>query len=90
MAAHSRRFLPLGCAFVPSGSFQFVAFVTGILLNVIATAMAVPAVVDYIDGNPDWQVFLASMAVTYYVGLSLMEANRGAPRHVTLSAPASC
>jgi trk system potassium uptake protein TrkH len=69
---------------MPSGPLQFVAFVIGILLNVIATAMAVPAVVDYLDRNPDWQVFLASMAVTYYVGLSLMEANRGAPRHITL------
>ncbi|MBN2752774.1 MAG: TrkH family potassium uptake protein [Rhodospirillaceae bacterium] len=66
------------------GSFQFVLFVTGILLNVVASAMAVPAIVDYFDGNPDWQVFLASMSVTFYVGLSLMEANRGAPKHFSI------
>jgi trk system potassium uptake protein TrkH len=67
-----------------SSSFQFVAFVIGFLLNIVATAMAIPAAVDYFDGNSDWQAFVAAMALTYFIGLLLMEANRGAPRHIAL------
>ncbi|WP_337996757.1 TrkH family potassium uptake protein [Oleispirillum naphthae] len=65
-------------------SLQFVFYAVGFLLNLIAAAMAVPAAVDYFDGNPDWRVFLASMAVTFYVGLSLMEANRNATRRMSV------
>ncbi|SDG41301.1 trk system potassium uptake protein TrkH [Limimonas halophila] len=53
-----------------------VLFVIGILLSVLAAAMLVPAAVDLGYGNPDWQVFLASAAVTVFVGVSLILTTR--------------
>jgi len=53
-----------------------VLFVIGILLSVLAAAMLVPAGVDLVYGNPDWQVFLASAAVTVFVGVSLVLTSR--------------
>ncbi len=76
--------LPFQARIMSSGSFQFVAFVIGVLLNIVASAMAIPAAVDYFAHNSEWRGFAAAMALTYYVGLSLMEANRGAPRRVSL------
>jgi len=53
-----------------------VLFVIGILLSVLAAAMLAPAAVDLAYGNPDWQVFLASAAVTVFVGVSLVLTTR--------------
>jgi len=65
-------------------SLQFVFYAVGFLLNLVAVAMAAPAAVDFFSGNTDWRVFLASMAVTAYVGSSLMAANHAAPRRMTM------
>ncbi len=54
-----------------------VFFVIGILLAVMAALMVLPAVVDAAAGNPDWAVFATSAAVTLFVGVSLIIANRG-------------
>jgi trk system potassium uptake protein TrkH len=48
-----------------------IAFTIGLLLCVIAAAMVLPAVVDIVDGNPDWQVFLASSVITIFFGVLL-------------------
>ena len=53
-----------------------VLFIIGILLSVLAVAMAVPAVVDAFAGHSDWQVFAASTGVTLFVGVSLILTNR--------------
>lgn len=43
----------------------------------MAALMVLPAVVDGAAGNPDWAVFATSAAVTLFVGVSLIIANRG-------------
>lgn len=48
-----------------------VFFVIGILLTTLGTSMIVPAVVDAMVGNTDWQVFAASAALTIFVGLAM-------------------
>ncbi|RDD61739.1 TrkH family potassium uptake protein [Ferruginivarius sediminum] len=53
-----------------------VLFVIGVLLSVLAVAMIVPALVDIVLGHIDWQVFLASAAVTLFVGVSLILSTR--------------
>ena len=53
-----------------------VLFIIGILLSVLAVAMAVPAVVDAFAGHSDWQVFAASAGVTLFVGVSMILTNR--------------
>ncbi|OIQ90863.1 Trk system potassium uptake protein TrkH [mine drainage metagenome] len=52
-----------------------VLFVTGLVLAVLALAMGLPALVDAVDGNPDWLVFTASAGVTLFLGLALAAAN---------------
>lgn len=39
--------------------------------------MVLPTVVDAVAGNPDWAVFATSAAVTLFIGVSLIIANRG-------------
>lgn len=57
-------------------SFQFVFFVNGALLCVLAIAMLVPAVVDGVWSNLDWHVFVLASVATFVVGISLMLAYR--------------
>ena len=55
-----------------------VLFVSGVLICVLAGAMLAPALVDYIDNDEDWLVFVASAAICLFIGLSLAFANQGA------------
>ena len=45
-------------------------------MSTLASAMLIPAAVDAAVGNPDWQVFTASAAVTLFIGVSLILTNR--------------
>ncbi len=49
-----------------------VVFILGILLSVLAVAMAIPAIVDALVGHPDWQVFTASAGTSLFVGVSMI------------------
>lgn len=69
---------------MPFESFQLVLFAAGVLLNIIALAMAVPAGVDAFVGNDDWVAFLFAMAITAFVGLLLTESSRGPRRHFSI------
>lgn len=60
-------------------SFIFVAYVCGVAGLNLAAAMMVPMVVDLIDGNSDWQVFLASSLSIGFVSLALMLTFGGRP-----------
>ena len=53
-----------------------IAFVNGILLCILATAMLIPALVDALIGHPDWQVFSAAAGVTVFVGMGLVLTSR--------------
>ena len=50
--------------------FRPVFLVIGILLSTLAVMMAVPGVVDYFAGHPDWEVFMVSAGVTLFVGVA--------------------
>lgn len=52
--------------------------VCGSLLIALALAMLVPLLADLAGGHDDWEVFLASAALTLFVGAALVLANRGA------------
>ncbi|MFQ5985249.1 MAG: TrkH family potassium uptake protein, partial [Alphaproteobacteria bacterium] len=53
-----------------------ILMIVGILLTTLAVAMFLPALADASDGNPDWQVFLASAFLTLFIGVSLALTNR--------------
>lgn len=53
-----------------------VLFINGFLLLVLAAAMGIPALVDLVFEDLDWQVFLASAMVTAFAGLSLIFGSR--------------
>lgn len=57
--------------------FRPIAFVLGVLLTILAAAMMIPAIVDLANGNPDWQVFVASASVTLFIGVTLNLTSRG-------------
>ncbi len=48
-----------------------VLLVVGVFLTLLSLFMGVPALVDLIAGNPDWQVFTVSAGVTMFVGVAL-------------------
>jgi len=45
--------------------------ILGVLLATLAFGMCIPALVDAVLGNPDWQVFAVSAGLTLFVGVSL-------------------
>ncbi|MCK5547088.1 MAG: potassium transporter TrkH, partial [Rhodospirillaceae bacterium] len=51
--------------------FRPVLLIVGTLLATLAIAMCIPALVDAVAGNPDWQVFAVSAGLTLFVGVSL-------------------
>ena len=63
--------------------FRPALFITGVLLTTLAAAMLVPALADAANGDPGWRVFLASAAVTAFVGISMVLSFRA--RRVELS-----
>lgn len=48
-----------------------VIYVIGLLVAVLGATMLIPVVVDLVDNNPDWQVFLQSAVVTMLIGGSM-------------------
>ena len=52
--------------------FRPVVFVNGILLMVLAAAMAVPALVDFLSDDLDWRVFAVAGLVTLFAGLGMV------------------
>ncbi len=53
-----------------------VVFIIGILLVILAIAMIIPAIVDVAVGHADWQVFAASAALTFFVGVLMVLTTR--------------
>jgi trk system potassium uptake protein TrkH len=62
-----------------------VLFIIGLLMSLLAVAMGLPAIADLATGNPDWQVFAGSAAVSLFVGVGLMLTTRtGMHTHLNL------
>ena len=64
--------------------FRPIFFVIGVLLTTIALAMLLPAIVDGIAGNPDWQVFLAASVFTLFIGVAMALVNRTGEANLTV------
>ncbi len=56
--------------------FRPVFLVVGILLTTLAVGMIIPAAVDAVAGNPEWQVFAMSAGVTMFVGVAMALTSR--------------
>ncbi len=56
--------------------FRPIFLILGTLLTTLAMVMVVPALVDVISGNPDWQVFAVAAGVTLFIGVSLVLTSR--------------
>jgi trk system potassium uptake protein TrkH len=56
--------------------FRPIFFVIGYMLLMLAAAMILPALVDAGAHHPDWQGFLASAAITAFVGGALVVTNQ--------------
>jgi trk system potassium uptake protein TrkH len=61
-----------------------VAHVIGWFTAVLGVLMLAPAIVDYVAGNPDWQVFAVSAAATVFAGTALVLSTQRARFHLTL------
>ena len=56
--------------------FRPIFLILGILLTTLAVVMVLPAAIDVIAGNPDWQVFAVASGVTLFIGVSLVLTSR--------------
>jgi trk system potassium uptake protein TrkH len=54
-----------------------VLYIVGFLVCGSAVALLVPALADFMSGNPDWRVFVGSSFATALIGGSLTLATRG-------------
>jgi trk system potassium uptake protein TrkH len=64
--------------------YRPVLLVNGILLVTLATTMLIPALLDALVANPDWEVFLASAFVTGFAGGGLVLTTRGSAEDLNL------
>jgi trk system potassium uptake protein TrkH len=53
-----------------------VLFVIGIIVSIVGAAMVLPALSDIASGHEDWRVFVASSAITLFVGGAMILTNR--------------
>ena len=49
-----------------------VLHIVGLLMSIMAVAMLLPAGVDLIVGNSDWEVFTGASALSLFIGVSMM------------------
>ncbi len=50
--------------------------ILGILISTLAGVMVIPALVDFVIGNDNWQAFVAAAAVTLFFGVGLLLSTR--------------
>ena len=64
--------------------FRPAIFVVGILLATLAVVMIIPAVVDFMLGHKDWQLFAAASATTLFVGVTMALTSRARSIKLTI------
>ena len=57
--------------------------VNGLLLATLGVAMLLPAIVDLMADNDDWQVFAAAPLLTILIGAGLYAGARGTVSHMS-------
>ncbi len=56
--------------------FRPIVLVCGTLLASLAVMMCIPAIFDFIDDHPDWEVFALCASVTLFVGVGMALTSR--------------
>jgi trk system potassium uptake protein TrkH len=56
--------------------FRPIVLVIGFLLTTLSAGMILPAAVDGLAGNPDWQVFAVSAGATLFIGVAMILTSR--------------
>ena len=56
--------------------FRPIVLVSGILLAALAVMMCIPAIVDFVDGHPDWEIFSICASLTLFVGVGMALTSR--------------
>lgn len=56
--------------------FRPIVLVCGTLLASLAIVMCIPAIVDFIAGHPDWEVFAICAGITLFVGVGMALTSR--------------
>ena len=64
--------------------FRPVFYIIGILLCIESITMLVPMMIDLVYQNSDWQIFLFSSILTFFIGLVLFLAFRGQKNKINL------
>ena len=64
--------------------FRPIFYIIGILLCIESMTMLIPMVVDLIYQNSDWQIFLFSSILTFFIGLVLYFSFRGKKNKINL------
>ena len=56
--------------------FRPIVLVSGTLLAALAVMMCIPAIVDFVDGHPDWEIFGICASLTLFVGVGMALTSR--------------
>lgn len=64
--------------------FRPAIFVVGVLVATLAVVMILPAILDFMYGHADWQVFAAASATTFFVGVTMALTARTRDMKLTL------
>lgn len=57
-----------------------ILLIVGLLLSTLGCAMMLPAIVDLVANNKDWEVFASAGALTLLIGVGLYAGARGIPQ----------
>ncbi|MDJ0612399.1 MAG: TrkH family potassium uptake protein [Rhizobiaceae bacterium] len=64
-------------------SLRPILLILGLLLTTLGVAMFIPALVDLVANNRDWEVFAFSGGLTLLIGLGLYAGNRDVPQSMS-------
>lgn len=64
--------------------FQIIGFTLGLLITILGAAQMLPALVDWLSGHPNAEVFLFNGLVCLFSGGGLVIVNRNFERHFTI------
>ena len=56
--------------------FRPIVLVSGTLLAALAVMMCIPAIVDFVDGHSDWEIFAICASLTLFVGVGMALTSR--------------
>jgi trk system potassium uptake protein TrkH len=56
--------------------YKPIVLVCGTLLTSLAVMMCIPAILDFVDGHPDWEIFAICSSLTLFVGVGMALTSR--------------